>query len=330
MQSFAAATLDDAESFALEHASTPQMRDLLTRAFAGLRIQASQYGLVSFVDLPVLLHTALTGDEHAAHPLALATTLIALGAGALDDVADGEPRPEWRDAPANQMELAAVASLSVLPLLALRRIPVTPQRAIAMHDALYTGLLTMIEGQLADLASAGSSPDPDAVVASIVGKSGGELALFTRLAALLAGMDHDIVEHCAAMGRAMGVAAQIGADCIDIFQSEHSDDLTNGTRTLPIALHLHTLGGEDRKRFLRLLGAAQQDRQAQVAARDAMVAAGCVRQCALLTRVWMEKAHRHLSAVARFDPPAQVLRDWIELSAFERGKAPAGTVPGRG
>ena len=315
--------LQAAEAFALAHAATPLLRDLLGRAFTGLNVEATQDELLHYVHLPLLLHAALTGDGAPARPLVTVTTLIYLGADAFDDVLDGEQCAPSKSAPVNQIELSAMSLWTVLPQLALSHMRTTPDTANSMRDTLTRGLQTMIEGQLADVAAAGTPfPDSEAVQATAEAKSGGELAMFARLTAELADMDREAIESCAEMGRAMGLAAQIASDCADIFQSEHSQDLATGTRTLPIALHLRGLSSDAHQRFLRLLDDARQDQEAQLAVRREMLATHCLRQCALIVEIEIQRALRHLAAVARFEQPAQTLREWIEGIAFRERTSP--------
>jgi geranylgeranyl pyrophosphate synthase len=270
-----------------------------------------------YVDLPILLHAALTGDAAPARRLAVVTTLVYLGAGAVDDVADGECAAHWAGVPASQVELVGAFLLSALPQLALGRLPVPPATAMAMHEALARGLAEMFTGQLLDLATARSQTvDPAVVKASVAAKGGGEYAMFARLAALLAGSDAATVERCSLIGRAMGTAAQLASDCKDIFGPERSADLSNGTRSLPIAFHLHNLVGQSRTRFLRLLDDAQHDPSAQAAVRRELLDAGCLRLCGVIAGLHVEKAISGLESIARFDAPAEALRAWIVGFAF--------------
>jgi geranylgeranyl pyrophosphate synthase len=269
------------------------------------------------------VHAALAGDPSPARPLAVVTTLVYLGVGALDDVADGEGAPHWAGVPASQVELVGAFLLSALPQLALGRLPVPPATAIAMHEALARGLAEMFTGQLADLAIARSQAvDPAVVEASVAAKGGGEYAMFARLAALLAGADAETVERCSLTGRAMGTAAQLASDCMDIFRSEGSADLSNGTRSLPIALHLRTLVGRSQTRFLHLLDEAEHDAGARAAVRRELLDGGCLRLCGVIAGLHVQSALSGLDSIARFKAPAEALREWIVGFAFARRQTP--------
>jgi geranylgeranyl pyrophosphate synthase len=288
-----------------------------------LRTPAEESEFRVYVDLPLLLYAALTGDPSPARPLAVVTTLVYLGAGALDDVADGECPGHWAGVPQRQIELVGALLLSALPQLALGRLGVSPATAMAMHEALAHGLAEMFTGQLADLAGARSQAvDPADVKASVVAKGGGEYAMFARLAALLAGSDAETVELCSLTGRAMGTAAQLASDCMDIFGPERSVDLSNGTRSLPIALHLRNLDGPSRTRFLHLLDEAQHDPSAQVAVRNELLGGGCLRLCGVIAGLHVQTALSSLESIARFDAPAEALRSWIDGFAFARRQTP--------
>jgi heptaprenyl diphosphate synthase len=314
----------DAEAFALAAAGDTRQAALLSRAFGGLRAQTEPDDFRFYVQLPLLLHAALTGDPSPARPLAVATTFVYLGADMLDDLADGECSPRFAGVPESQVQLAGLSLLSVLPQLAITRLAIAPTTATAMHEALASGLLEMINGQLADLAAAGSrAVDPEDVEASVVAKSGGESAMFARLTALLAGCDPETVERCAEVGRAMGTAGQLASDCVDIGRSDPSTDLANGTRSLPIALHLNHLEGTARRRFLSLLDDSRRDPAAATTVRRELLDGGSVRACGVMAGVHAQIAERGLDSIARFEGPAAMLREWIVSLAFVRRREEA-------
>jgi len=286
-----------------------------------LRTPAEQSDFRVYVHLPLLVYAALRGDAAPARPLGVVTTLVYLGAGALDDVADRECAVHWAGVPATQIELVGALLLSALPQLAIGRLPVSPETAMAMHEALARGLAEMFAGQLADLATARSQAvDPAVVKASVAAKGGGEYAMFARLAALLAGSDAETVERCSLTGRAMGTAAQLASDCMDIFGSEGSADLSNGTRSLPIAFHLRNLVGRSRTRFLHLLDDAQHDPSARAAVRRELLDGGCLRLCGVIASLRVQTALSCLDSITRFDAPAEALRTWIGGFAFARSQ----------
>ena len=309
----------EAEAFAIEEAGDARSATLLGRAFEGLRVPDEQSDFRVYVHLPLLVHAALTGEVAPARPLAVVTTLVYLGAGAIDDVADGELPAHWSGVPASQVQLVGAFLLSALPQLALGRLPVAPSMALAMHAALARGLGEMFTGQLTDLATARSSEvDPADVEASVAAKGGGEYAMFGRLAALLAGADADTVERCTQMCRAMGTAAQLASDWMDIFRSESSADLSNGTRSLPIALHLRELTGQPRRRFLHLLDEAEHDPAARAAVRGELLDSGCLRLCGVIASLHVQTALSGLESIARFKDPAEALRSWMLRFALAR------------
>ena len=88
------------------------------------------------------------------------------------------------------------------------------------------------------------------------------------LAAAFAGAGAAALDQYDAMGRALGTAVQLTSDCRDLFEAPHSKDLAAGTRTLPIALTLDRLAGNERTEFVALLHRARTDTAAGMAVRE--------------------------------------------------------------
>lgn len=158
------------------------------------------------------------------------------------------------------------------------------------------------------------------VEASVAGKSGEQLATYASLAAQLAGAPSEVVTTYAAMGQAIGTAGQLASDCYDLFQASHSRDLANGTRTLPIALHLERHTGTERERFLMLLAQARHDKEAREAVRHCLRAAGELRRCAFVVEVYCQRALRALQQAQPLEPAGSGLRAMIDgMSFFPKG-----------
>jgi geranylgeranyl pyrophosphate synthase len=312
-----------AEAFAVGHARTPQQRRLLEQALEGLRVQARHEQAIPFpcAHLPLLVYAALRGDDAPALPLAVATSLLYLGLDIFDDLADGDLPPHWDGYRPSDINLAAATLLCALPQLAIAELDAPPASLAAMQHTLAAGLLAMGAGQQQDIAMAGTSNVTAAdVEASVAAKSGEEIGLFTRLAAQFAGAPSAVVDPYTRMGRALGTAMQLASDCYDLFQDPHGSDLANGTRTLPIALHLDRQTGAARAAFLNLLEQARQDEAAQEAVRKHLREAGDLRRCAVIIEVYCQRALRALEQAAPQEPAAGGLRAMIGgVSFFPKG-----------
>lgn len=123
------------------------------------------------------------------------------------------------------------------------------------------------------------------------------------------------------------LAGQLASDCHDLFDAPHSRDLANGTRTLPIALHLERLRGRPQDRLLSLLDRARLHAGAQAQVRRTLRQAGTLRHCALAVEVHCQRARPAFvgetvgAGRQRFagDDPARLLFPETELTAKRRG-----------
>jgi geranylgeranyl pyrophosphate synthase len=288
------------ETFALSQAQTPLQRHLLETALAGFRARAAERDLMLCIHLPLLVYGGIRGDDEPAIPLAVATGLQYLGVDIIDDLTDGDRPAHWQGFRASEITVTGATLLCALPQLVLADLPAAPARLLMLQRTMARGLRTMAAGQQADLAMVGSDEVTAAEVeASVVAKSGGELAMWAALAAQLAEAPEETLDAYAQMGQAIGTAGEIGSSCYDLFQQAHSRDLSGGIRTLPIAYHLERLVGQERAAFLEVLDQARGDAQAQDAVRTRLRAAGVVRRCAVAAEIYRQKA---LRALARADP----------------------------
>src|SRR5688572_24108345 len=137
---------------------------------------------MSSVQLPLLVHAAITGDDRPALPVAGACTLIYLGADLFDSILDHELPPSWHTRDSSEATLAATTLLGALPQLSIARLEKqgTPPAKLWILSRLFadTGL-TMSAGQYEDLLFPGlenvSLEDSRAMAER---KSGSEYALF--------------------------------------------------------------------------------------------------------------------------------------------------------
>ena len=310
-----------AERFVIDHAATDRQKQALNVALSGLRKQLEGPLALPCVELPLAVCAALRMDEDAAIPLAVATTMLFLGIDILDDLADGDLPSYWAGFRQAEMHLLAATLLSALPQLALSELATLPERRDAMQRSLASGLLRMSAGQQMDILHARASRvSASAVEASVMAKSGQEAATFTTLAAQFAGANAKVVDVYAILGRAIGTAAQLASDCHDVFHSPNSKDLANGTRTLPIALHLERLADAQRADFVALLQRAQTDPAARDAVRGELLAAGELRRCAVVIEVYCQRALRSLHSTAAREPGQSRLRQCVRSISLFPGR----------
>ena len=304
-------------AFVLGRAAAGRQRQLLATALAGLDQHAAGTEALFFVDLPLLVHGAIRGDERPAIPLAVATTLLFLGADILDDLADGDRPAHWHGCSPAEINLAGATLLCALTPLAIGHLRAPADCVLAMQETLASGLLRMGAGQQSDLAGIGGGHvRADEIEAAVAGKSGEELAIFATLAAQLAGAPAGVVEHYAAMGRAVGTGAQLASDCYELFTDPASRDLAHGTPTLPTALRLERLRGGARAAFADLLDRARTAEAAREEVRRQLRAGGELRQCAFIVEIHRQRALRQLALAVPLEPAASGLRALIDRISF--------------
>jgi geranylgeranyl pyrophosphate synthase len=312
-----------AERFVLEQAVTPRQSGLFVLALNSLqnRIEAEAASTLPllFLHLPLRVYAALCGDDAPAIPLAIATTLIYLGMDLLDDLADGDLSEEWKAYRPEEITLLSITLLTALPLRLFASLPVSPATRLQMIGLMADAGIRLSAGQGSDLAGAGQENVTVAQVeASVEGKSGSEFALFTALAALLAGATSAQVAHFAEMGRAIGVAGQLLSDWGDLFALPHSRDMASGTRTLPIALYLERVNGTERQTFLDLLDEARHSADAQSAVRTRLETSGIAFQSAFAIEAHCQRARRLFREAALSHPAADDLEAIVSrLSIFD-------------
>lgn len=271
--------------------------------------------------LPLLTYSAIHGEERPAIPLTAACAVLFLGIDINDDLADGELPEHWQGYKTSQINLAATTLLAALPQIAIADLETSTETIAKMQKTLAQGLLKMSAGQMTDLSLTGSSEvNPSEVENSVIGKSGEEGALFARLAAELAGATDDLANLYADMGRAVTTAGQIASDCHDLFQASHSSDLTNGTRSLPIALYLAKLNGVERDIFLTTLKQAQTNEAIQQTLRCQLRSSGVLRHCAFIVEIYCQKALRALEEARPLEPAGTELRKIINEISFSNHK----------
>jgi geranylgeranyl diphosphate synthase type I len=290
----------------------PSHRELLRVHLGVGQEQAEIYPELPAIQLPLLVHAAITGDERPALPVAGACTLLYLGADLFDNLIDDELPPSWHTRDPAEANLAATTLLAAVPQLSVARLreqgtPLT--RLWELVHLFAETLLTMSAGEHEDLLfTKRRNVAPEKCRAMIERKSGSEFALFARAGAILATEDPTVIENYTTFGLCLGTAIQICSDVGDIWGEGMSRDLINGKRTLPIVHALSTLRGEPRERLQKLLGAARESDEYHDEVRTLLMAAGSMHYTALVVEVYRQRARNHLAAASPGEPAGRALR----------------------
>jgi geranylgeranyl diphosphate synthase, type I len=277
-------------------------REVLQAHFRIEREQAAAQPEMSAIQMPLLVHEAITGDEKAALPVAAACTLLFLGADLYDSILDHELSPYWRTRDSAEVNLAATTLLAALPQLSialLREEGTPPARLWVLAHLFADTVLEVNAGQHEDVLFPNLenvSLEDSRVMAER--KSGSAGALLAKAGAVLATEDPRTIEAYAAFGSCFGTAKQIIDDVWDIWGEDTSRDLLNGKRTLPIVHALSTLQGEQRERLQKLLAAARESPKHHDEVRALLAAAGSVRYTALIVWLYQQQAQNHLDAAS--------------------------------
>lgn len=310
-----------------EHAATPEQEGLLGAALADLWGKLGDGGgrPPLSMELPLLVHAALTGDDAPAVPVAVAALLLYAGVELLDDLMDGDLGPNWCRYRPSEVMLAATTLIATLPSLALASAKAPPRTLAALQRMLSRGLLAMSAGQQGDLALTGrDDATVERVDAIAQQKSGAFPAMAAAMASRLAGASRTVIGHYETFGRALGTARQFRSDCHDLFGPPDSRDLKHGTRSLPIALRLEHLAGQERDALLRVLNAARHDAEARATVRRCLRDAGVLGQCMSMVELYLGEAKHSLKAAAPSEPAAARLYALInEVSFFTEGSHPS-------
>jgi geranylgeranyl pyrophosphate synthase len=327
--------LQRAETFARANAPGAAAWRLLEPAFRDAarltkRRQITTDGLFC-VWLPRVVYVAITGDEGPAIELLVPLYLLHLGTELMDDVTDGDLGPAWCGIRPDEVAMAAAALAATLAPLALTELPVPPATILALQRTLARGLLTMFGGQAIDTALTNSrTATAELVERSIVGKSGGAVAMYATLAAQFAGAPREVVDVYADLGRCLGTLAQIRSEVLDLVISHNSRDLSAGTRTLPVAIGLDRLTGEARDGFLSLLNEARMSPNARLAVRDRLMELGVADACSDVSARYAQLARVALEESNVGGPAITALRRMIDhassLSYRARSGGPNGTA----
>jgi geranylgeranyl pyrophosphate synthase len=308
------------EQLILALSGRPGHRQLLQIHLRVGKERAEAWPEMSSIQLPLLVHAAITGDERPALPVAGACTLLYLGADLFDSILDHELPPSWQARDPSAASLAATTLLGALPQLSIARLQelgTPPERlwTLALLFADYG--LTMGAGQYEDLLLPTlenvSVEDSRAMAEQ---KSGAEYALFAAAGATLATEDRSTIEAYAAFGSCFGIAQQLINDAKDIWGDERGQDLLNGKRTLPVVHALSTLRGERRERLQQLLVVARGSTEHHDGVRELLAEAGSLRYTALIVWLYQQQARSHLASVSPREPAARELYTLLDQASI--------------
>ena len=284
------------------------------------KVRAEAWPQMSSIQLPLLVHAAVTGDESPALPVAGACTLLYLGADLFDSILDDELPPLWQARDPSEAGLAATTLLGALPQLSIARLQeqgMPPERLWKLAYLFADYGLKMGAGQYEDLLLPSlenvSIEDSRAMAEH---KSGAEYALFATAGATLATDDPAKIEAYAAFGSCFGIAQQLVNDAQDIWGDNYGQDLSNGKRTLPIVHALSTLGGERRERLQKLLAAARESTDHHDEVRALLAEAGSLRYTALLVWLYQQQARSHLASASPRESAAQELYALLDRASI--------------
>jgi geranylgeranyl diphosphate synthase type I len=294
----------------------PRHRELIWVHLNTGREQALASPGLPAIQLPILVHAAITGEERPALHLAEACTLLYFGVDLFDNLIDEELSSGWESRDPAEANLAATTLLAAAPQIAIARLReygVSPDRLWELAHLFAQTLLTMSAGEHEDVLFTGRvDVKPDMCRGMIERKSGSELALFAQAGAILATEDDDVIQQYAAFGRCYGIASQLRSDVRDIWSAEISQDLINGKCTLPVVHAMSSLQDVSRGRLQGLLEAARESAERHDEVRALLAEAGSLRHTTLVIEVYLQRAREHLAAVSPREPAAQALRTLLE------------------
>jgi geranylgeranyl diphosphate synthase type I len=298
----------------------PGLRQLLQIHLTVGKERADVWPEMSSVQLPLLVHAAITGDERPALPVAGACTLLYLGADLFDSILDDELPPSWQARDPSEASLAATTLLGALPQLSIARLQeqdTPPERLWTLIQLFADYGLRMGAGQYEDLLFSSlenvSREDSRAMAEH---KSGAEYALFATAGATLATEDPSAIEAYAAFGSCFGIAQQLINDAQDIWGHKRGQDLSNGKRTLPVIHALSTLRGERRLRLQKLLTAARGSTEHHDEVRALLAEAGSLRYTALMVWLYQQQARSHLASASPREPAARELYKLLDQASI--------------
>ena len=307
---------NEANDLLARHSESIEQKKLLSRFLAGLEEKVGD-GFPSFISVPLIIHSAIKGEERSAAKLAAACLFLFLAADIIDDIADGDFAKHWgEEISKSEGILASVVFASSIAPLAIDAIGIDSQSACLLKASLSQCIISMAAGQQGDIRSSESlhSTSPEQVIENVQGKSGSEIAGFALMAAQLAGAEKHVANEYMNIGRLIGTAGQIMSDCRELYKASEGRDLANGTVTLPLAIHFKDLLEEDKDHFLNLIKFAQHDEFARIKVRDLVAESGSLAQAYSFLQRYKAEALDRLDRLNPLEPAATELKQRIKSS----------------
>ncbi|NDU76146.1 hypothetical protein GWI34_26475 [Actinomadura sp. DSM 109109] len=271
------------------------MSEFLVEFFDLVRAEGARPGLKAVITLPLLVHTAETGDPGPAMPAAVLHLLWWASARYLDDLT-GAAAPPPASAAAGKRVLTALAVGGQLPGRLISALPVHAAVRAALADELSRAWVDAVDGRLRGLTERPANATPESVLRGYERGTGAPYAMAAASAARLAGADDHRVAGWRAYGRALGVLRRLADDQHGLASGRH-EDLAAGTATHRLVHLLTGLPPARRREALALHAAARHS----AAARAEMAA-------------WMldeEVAESHAASVAPLVDRAHGLLDML-------------------
>lgn len=189
--------------------------------------------------------------------------------------------------------------------------------------------MTLCGGELLQLHHRDDySIDEPTYFAILERKTAALIGVACRLGAMLSGADEATQASLEDFGRRLGVAFQIQDDLIDLLGTESTagksvgKDLEKGKLTLPVLLHLGSMGAPERGRFLERLALAGGERdgaaarRAALQLRDELVGSGSVDGARDRARRLVAQAREGLSVLT--PSPAVAMLDLMARAVVDR------------
>jgi len=274
--------------------------------------QTSEQTGFPFTLLPFLTCQAAGGDPHQALPVAAAWRALHIAAKLLDDVEDGDV-VRLSAAPTDPPRVINLATgFMTAATLALAQMAPAGEQQLwqTLHRDFGRTVLQMAGGQHADLGR--QRPlDLGGYYQIMAAKSGAFFALATRAGARCATQDSTQIARYDRFGYNVGILIQIADDLDGFHKPIGQGDLAAGHRTLPVFYALAAAPPQERDQLERLLARAPADPQAEMEARQQIVALGAEAYLSLEIARHRHRALAALETEGKADSACEPLRDWL-------------------
>lgn len=289
--------IDETKALMRQHVPEGPLLSLCEQRLGLLEENVHSQVQAPFIDAPYFLGLGFGSTPPKSRDVAVLCTLIYLGCDLLDDLHDHEiPQDKHSAAYAS---LSGILFLSSLAPLAIGKVfGKADPRVYLTHQLMAEGLKRMAGGQVRDIGSRfNPNLSAEEVEASAVAKSGEGLALFCHLSSLLSNQDEEVQKNCAQFGRAVDTALQIVSDLDDLLEKPTSNDLQEGTLTLPLALHFLKLEEKEKEFFCRVWRESAKSPEARRLLQDSLRQSGAVTHAALRIENYCAEARNALKSI---------------------------------